>query len=154
MKPTTLCLLLKNNQILLAMKKRGFGAGKWNGVGGKVLEGESIELAAIREMKEEIGVDSDVADLENVGSIKFYFSDNPEFDQHMHVFTLQNWQGEPSETEEMKPQWFGFSEIPYATMWIDDKFWLPKVLNGKKIDASFYFREGGKILENQEVREI
>ena len=33
---TTLCLLKKENAILLAMKKRGFGAGKYNGVGGKI----------------------------------------------------------------------------------------------------------------------
>lgn len=33
---TTLCLLKKENSILLAMKKRGFGAGKYNGVGGKI----------------------------------------------------------------------------------------------------------------------
>ena len=36
MKQATLCLLVKDNEILLAMKKRGFGVGKWNGVGGKI----------------------------------------------------------------------------------------------------------------------
>ncbi len=154
MRRTTLCLLIKDNQILLAMKKRGFGAGKWNGVGGKVSEGESIESAAIREMDEEIGVKAELADLRQVGSIKFYFAENPEFNQHMHVFTLRIWQGEPAETEEMMPRWYGFGEIPYEAMWVDDKFWLPKVLRGKKIDASFYFREGGKVLENQEVNEV
>ena len=43
MKISTLCFLVKDNQILLAMKKRGFGEGKWNGVGGKVNPGETIE---------------------------------------------------------------------------------------------------------------
>lgn len=33
---TTLCLLKRNDEILLAMKKRGFGTGKYNGVGGKI----------------------------------------------------------------------------------------------------------------------
>ena len=32
---TTLCILRKDNQILLALKKRGFGTGKYNGVGGQ-----------------------------------------------------------------------------------------------------------------------
>jgi 8-oxo-dGTP pyrophosphatase MutT (NUDIX family) len=36
------------------MKKRGFGEGRWNGVGGKVEPGESIEAALIREAKEEV----------------------------------------------------------------------------------------------------
>ena len=57
MKQTTLCFLLNDRgEVLLAMKKRGFGTGKWNGVGGKVQEGEDIAAAALREIKEEIGV--------------------------------------------------------------------------------------------------
>jgi len=48
----TLCIVLKRNEILLGMKKRGFGKGKWNGFGGKVLRGETIEKAAKRELRE------------------------------------------------------------------------------------------------------
>ena len=39
----TLVLILQDEKILLGMKKRGFGAGRWNGFGGKVREDESIE---------------------------------------------------------------------------------------------------------------
>lgn len=46
---------MKENQILLAMKKRGFGAGKWNGAGGKINAGETIEEATTREVDEELG---------------------------------------------------------------------------------------------------
>jgi 8-oxo-dGTP diphosphatase/2-hydroxy-dATP diphosphatase len=52
----TLALLEKGNKILLGMKKRGFGVGRWNGFGGKVKEGEKIEEAVKRELKEEIGI--------------------------------------------------------------------------------------------------
>jgi len=38
------------------MKKRGFGVGKWNGYGGKLDEGESIEQCAIRELEEECSI--------------------------------------------------------------------------------------------------
>lgn len=41
MRLATLCYLLKDDQVLLAMKKRGFGEGKWNGPGGKVEKGET-----------------------------------------------------------------------------------------------------------------
>ena len=44
-------------QILLAMKKRGFGEGKWNGAGGKVETGETIIQAASRELGEETGIE-------------------------------------------------------------------------------------------------
>lgn len=52
----TLLFLIKDDHVLLAMKKRGFGAGNWNGVGGKIEAGESIEQALVRECQEEIGV--------------------------------------------------------------------------------------------------
>jgi 8-oxo-dGTP pyrophosphatase MutT (NUDIX family) len=52
----TLCLTKEDGMILLGMKKRGFGEGRWNGFGGKVEEGETIVEAAIREMKEESGL--------------------------------------------------------------------------------------------------
>ena len=83
MKLSTICLLIKDDEILLAMKKRGFGAGRWNGVGGKVEPGESIEEGAIREMEEEIGVTASIENLERVGEIKFYFKDKPDWNQHV-----------------------------------------------------------------------
>ena len=49
LREATLLFLVKNGQVLLAMKKRGFGAGRWNGVGGKVHAGESVAETAVRE---------------------------------------------------------------------------------------------------------
>ena len=44
----TLLFVLKPGKVLLGYKKRGFGADRWNGFGGKVQQGENIEEAAIR----------------------------------------------------------------------------------------------------------
>ena len=66
---TTLCLLKKEDSILLALKKRGFGEGKYNGVGGKLENNETPEEAMIRECKEEIGVTP--TSYEKVGYIHF-----------------------------------------------------------------------------------
>ena len=68
MRPVTLCFLVKDNKVLLAIKKRslsGFNVaiGKWNGVGGKVDSGETIKAAAVREISEEIGVKTDEKNL-------------------------------------------------------------------------------------------
>jgi hypothetical protein len=35
-KPLTLCMVHQDNKLLLGMKKRGFGEGRWNGFGGKL----------------------------------------------------------------------------------------------------------------------
>jgi 8-oxo-dGTP pyrophosphatase MutT (NUDIX family) len=146
MRQVTLCLLIKKNKILLAMKKRGFGVGKWNGVGGKMdpeKGDKNIVDAAIRETKEEIGVLA--LNPEKVGILHFKFPYKPEWDQDVCLFLVKDWQGDPKESEEMTPKWFSYNEIPYAEMWDDDKLWLPHVLDGKKLEADFVFKEGEKI---------
>lgn len=153
MRKVTLCFLVKGNQILLAMKKEGFGEGKWNGVGGKQEEGESIEQAAVRELAEEIGVKAEVADLENVGDIKFYFDDRPDWHQHIFIFFVNKWQGEPQESDEMRPEWYEKDKLPYEKMWVDDPHWLPKVLEGQKIEAEFYFNNHGAEIDKFDIRE-
>ncbi|MBU4204779.1 8-oxo-dGTP diphosphatase [Patescibacteria group bacterium] len=143
MKNATLCLLVKNNEILLAMKKRGFGVGKWNGVGGKIDKDKGdkdIVAAAIRETKEEIGIN--INDLEKVALLRFRFPYQIDWNQDVHVFLVKKWQGQPKESEEMSPKWFRANEIPYQAMWDDDKVWLPHVLDGKKLEAGFLFKKG------------
>jgi len=137
--PATLCFLLKNDQILLAMKKRGFGEGKWNGVGGKVDEGETIEHAALRETEEEIGVTAEESDLEAMGILHFRSAWNEKLNWDVHVFILRTWRGEPQESEEMRPQWYPSNQLPFDNMWSDDKYWLPHVLAGEKIIGDFEF---------------
>ncbi len=154
MQSVTLCLLVKDDKILLAMKKRGFGVGKWNGVGGKVQEGETIEAAALRELNEEIGVIAGPGQVQGMGSIDFHFKDRPEWDQQMHIFLIKNWQGEPKESEEMAPKWYPKSEIPFDAMWPDDKHWLPVVLEGKKVEGKFYFVNEGANIDEFDIREV
>jgi 8-oxo-dGTP pyrophosphatase MutT (NUDIX family) len=129
MKLVTILFLRDGERILLAMKKRGFGAGKWNGTGGKVESGEDIPAAAIRETQEEIGVTP--IDLKLVGTIKFYEKTDPTFGHHAHIYLATKWQGQPAETEEMRPKWFNIKNIPYNDMWADDQYWLPMLLAGK-----------------------
>lgn len=145
LRQSTLCFLTRDDEILLAIKKRGFGVGKWNGVGGKPNVDEKIGDAATREAKEEIGVT--LTDLEACAVIDFLFPHNPDWNQQVVVYLSKNWDGEPAETEEMKPTWFKQSEIPFSDMWPDDLYWLPKVLEGDKIKAEFMFGENDTIVD-------
>lgn len=147
----TLCFVMKEDRILLAMKKRGFGAGRWNGFGGKVEAGETIEEAAKRETKEECGIE--IVEMEKAGIHEFEFASDRGTILEVHVFRVSEWQGEPRETEEMRPQWFTTDAIPYDEMWPDDIHWIPVFLTGKKFRTKFLFGEGDSVLENH-VEEV
>ena len=136
------------------MKKRGFGVGKLNGVGGKVEEGESIENALLRETREEVNVE--IKEFEKVAVIDFYFKDNSvnkDFNQKAHVFIAYKWEGEPTESEEMAPQWVDINMLPLEKMWSDDRYWLPEILSGKKLMAWFLFNNENNIAE-MKIKEV
>ena len=144
----TLVFLVKKNKgkitdICLAMKKRGFGVNRWNGVGGKLKIGESIIEAAKRETKEEIGVFLD--DVKKMAELSFYFPHNPAWNQMAHVYFAESWQGEVEETEEMRPKWFSINELPYKEMWPDDIYWIPEVLKGNLLKAAFQFGQNDTV---------
>lgn len=148
LRQASLCLLLRGDEVLLARKKRGFGVGKWNGVGGKPEPGETIDATAIRETEEEIGVTPH--SLQRVATLDFFFPAAPEFagwDQQVCVYLTERWDGEPVETEEVAPRWFVRDAIPFAEMWADDPFWLPLVLRGVSVRGQFLYDDVGSVIE-------
>lgn len=150
LRKVTLVFLLKDDKILLAMKKRGFGVGKWNGVGGKTNPGETIEEAARREANEEIGVN--LGTIEKTAVLDFFFPSAPvdqNWNQQVHVYFCREWKGEISESEEMKPHWYKIDEIPYKEMWSDDELWLPKVIEGNKVYGRFVFGDGNTVQDSK-----
>jgi 8-oxo-dGTP diphosphatase len=157
-KQATLCVIVdrEKNRLLLGMKKRGFGVGKYNGFGGKVNLGETFEQAALRELLEESSLDVKLEHLAKAAEFDFYFPHKPEFDQTVHVYLIEQAYGEPKESEEMAFRWFGLNEVPYSQMWDDDKYWLPKVLEGKKLRATFVFRNENNenVVGEQDIREV
>ncbi len=146
----TLCLIRKDDQILLGMKKRGFGAGRWNGFGGKVLPNETVEDAMRRETMEEAGVS--VAEATKIGMLEFLFENSHDL-LEVHVFSAPSFMGNPQETEEMQPKWFHINEIPFDTMWADDRYWFPLFLEGKKFTGKFLFDTKGDTIIKQELQE-
>lgn len=138
----TLCIVHQQNRVLLGMKKVGFGVGKWNGFGGKVEAGEGIEAAAKRELEEEAGITAKF--LKQWGIIEFMFQNNPQIHE-VHVFKCGDFSGEPTESDEMRPQWFEINDIPFSQMWPDDIYWIPFVLENKMFKAAFSFDENEAI---------
>jgi mutator protein MutT len=120
------------------MKKRGFGANRWNGVGGKLEPGETMEQSLVRESQEEVGLTP--LEWHKVAIHDFVMdedTDNP-WHMHVHAYICTTWSGEPAESEEMAPQWFQLAGIPYDDMWSDDIVWLPLVLRDKLLRCTFH----------------
>lgn len=144
----TLLFLKKEDKILLAMKKRGFGSGKYNGVGGKIEPTETLEQALARECKEEINVTP--MHYWKVAEHDFIMDSDTKSPWHMyvHAYFCDEWMGEPTETDEMAPEWFEVKDIPYAEMWQDDEYWLPHVLAGQKVFGSYYFDSKDQLIRH------
>jgi 8-oxo-dGTP diphosphatase len=134
----------EKNRILLIEKKRGLGAGKVNGPGGRIEREEEARACAIREVQEELHVTP--TGIREAGELSFQFADG--YGLHARVFLADGCTGEPEETDEAKPLWTPLDEIPFGRMWADDRLWLPLVLAGKHIEGRFVF-DGDAMLDHE-----
>jgi 8-oxo-dGTP diphosphatase len=144
----TLCFLIQDGKILLIRKKRGLGAGKINGPGGRIEPGEEPHECAVRETSEEVGLTP--LDVQNRGELHFQFADG--YSLHCTVFVANEYTGELVETDEALPIWTPLESIPYEEMWADDIHWLPGVVSGGTFRGYFHF-DGEKMLSKHLVWE-
>ncbi|MFP4114553.1 MAG: 8-oxo-dGTP diphosphatase [Spirochaetota bacterium] len=137
-----------NGRLLLIHKKRGLGAGKINGPGGRIEPGETATEAAVRETEEEVGIR--IHDPRERATLHFAFEDG--YRLTVYVFVSEVFEGNPVETDEALPFWAPVDEIPYESMWADDEHWLPLVLAGHYVEGRFTFRGDSMLSSRLEVR--
>jgi len=130
-----LTFIRHDGQILLILKKRGLGNGKFNAPGGRLEHGETPEQAAVRETQEEVGLTP--TGLRPAGLLDFAFTDG--YSLRCHVFTATDHTGILAETDEAAPFWCPEADIPYGRMWSDDRLWVPLMLDAKPFRAAFVF---------------
>jgi 8-oxo-dGTP diphosphatase len=111
-------------------------------------------MAAIRELEEETSIQASITDLTFLGTLDFQFPFNPSWNQVVYIFLLEKWLGKEKESVEIKPKWFKTDMIPYDKMWKDASYWLPEILQKRKIDATFSFKENNETVANHEIRII
>ncbi len=140
----TLLFVIRNGRILLIRKKRGLGAGKINGPGGRLESGETPLECAIRETREELLINP--VDVRFAGELFFHAEDMPRI--HGYVYTATDFEGTPTETEEADPVWFPVHAIPWSEMWDDDIHWLPRVISGEVVQGRFIF-EGESLIDHE-----
>jgi len=136
----------RREELLLIVKKRGLGAGKVNGPGGRLEPGESPAEAAVRECREEVCVEVAPAELRLAGQLSFLFTNG--YSLFCTVFTALRFQGTPTETDEAIPFFAPTTELPYERMWKDDALWLPLLLAGTPFQGRFVF-DGDHMLRSE-----
>jgi 8-oxo-dGTP diphosphatase len=140
----TLLFIIRDGCILLIRKKRGLGAGKINGPGGRIEVGETAIEAAVRETREELCIEAVNPQLR--GELHFQFLDG--YALHCSVFVASACIGEATATDEADPIWTPLDAIPYSEMWADDAHWLPGTIEGRSFRAFFTF-DGERMIESR-----
>ena len=137
----TLMFVVDSGRVLLIEKRRGHGAGKINGPGGKPESGESALECVLRETEEEVVVRPVGARLAGV----FRFVDQEDEDWLGFIYVAHDYRGTPHPTAEAIPAWYAVNALPFDRMWDDDRYWLPRVLAGERLEGDFLFRSGSLV---------
>lgn len=140
----TLLFVRRGDEVLLIRKKRGHGAGKINGPGGKIEPGETPLDSACRETREETGIQP--LGAVQKGAFRFVALDGPQW--YGHVFLAHRFSGTPCETAEAIPFWCPVRALPFHEMWADDRLWLPRLLDGERLSGDFLF-DGDRLLTHR-----
>lgn len=153
---TCLCLLIRTSgdgtrEVLLGYKKTGLGTGKVVALGGHVEPGESPAEAAAREVKEESGIRVAAGSLTQVAHVTFLFPAHPSWDMDVEIFTAADWVGEPSESDEIRPHWFPVTALPFDHMWQDAPHWVPRVLAGEHLTATFTYGDDNEAIAARSI---
>ena len=149
--PAVVAFLVKDDQVLLIERKKvtlNLGKNLISGVGGKIgdsepFKNESADEALVRELNEELELTP--TKYTRVGNVKFVWETEPTWNMDVAIYIVKKWNGVPKETEVAKPEWYKITHLPQNQMWEDNKYWVPKILNGENVNAIFYYGADKKV---------
>lgn len=124
------CYLIDNNKVIIIKYKKGNKKEDYYDIpGGKIENGELPEQTAIREMKEETGIE--IKNPKYKGNIIVEYPDRIyDFD----IFITNNYKGEPQEFEENTSEWIDIKtllqkEKILSNLMILNKFFIKGLIN-------------------------
>ncbi len=148
----TLCMIVRDDEILLKLAARGISKGKWTGLGGVIEPGETPEEGIVREVYEESGLR--VKRMRKAGSIKFYKGSRENALGLGHLFLVDGFSGRAKGTAEGELKWFKKNRLPFERMWDDDKYWLLMMLEGNEAKIEFVYDKGMKKVKDCKISRI
>ncbi len=120
-------------------KAQDMHAGKWNGLGGKLEAGESPEMCAVREVREESGLV--VKALEWRGLLTF-----PSFAQDedwlAFVYVARIFSGELIDSPEGNLAWIPDAQLLELPLWPGDRIFLPWLEQEAFFSGRFVYKDG------------
>lgn len=116
-------LVDRDGRLLLAQRPEGKAmAGLWEFPGGKIEQGESPEAALIRELHEELGIDTWKSCLAPLTFASHRYAD---FHLLMPLFVCRRWEGVPHPRESQQLKWVRVQDLSQYPMPPADKPLLP-----------------------------
>ncbi len=140
MKLATLCYVFNENKVLMLNRNKRLDdmhRGKWNGLGGKLKNGETPEECVAREVEEESGLKIISPKLK--GFITFPAFDE-EDDWYVFVFTAEKFTGELTESHEGELEWIDWDKVTDLPLWEGDEYFLKWLHDDKIFSAKFIYK--------------
>jgi 8-oxo-dGTP diphosphatase len=138
----TLCYVRDNTRTLMLFRNKKINdihKGKWNGLGGKFLAGESPEECAVREVAEESGLI--VRRMQMKGVLTFPGFDG-ENDWVVFVFLIKDFTGTLTESPEGRLAWINTHELLDLPLWEGDRVFLPWLDQPGFFSGKFNYTKG------------
>jgi 8-oxo-dGTP diphosphatase len=115
--PAAYVVVQRGDEVLLLLRANtGYMDGYWAVPAGHVEQGESVVAAAVRELKEEVGLVVDPVDLVPVTAMHRTGGNGDPIDERVDFFfTTSKWTGEPGIEEPEKAAglgWFSLDDLP------------------------------------------
>jgi len=150
----TLCFCHNNDNILLLLRNKHPNKDLWNGLGGKIEEGEDPHASALREIKEESTLE--LTDLRHLGIVSWSY-DKPGYVPYkviggMHIFwgevddeQRQNKSIDQQDTIEGKLRWHKKETVynPDSTEIVENiRVFLPSMLKDQQLTHHHFVYQG------------
>ena len=120
---SAVALIDLDGRVLLGQRPEGKSmAGLWEFPGGKVEPGETPEVALIRELQEELGIDTWASCL---APLTFASHSYDDFHLLMPLFACRKWKGTPQSREGQALQWVRPNQLNDYPMPAADKPLIP-----------------------------
>lgn len=141
------CYLIKDNEVVVTKYKKGNKKeGYYDIPGGKIEEGESPKQTAIREMKEETGIE--IQNLKYKGIMTIEYPDRLFI---FDTFITKEYEGEPQEFEENTSEWIDIDELLKKKKILSNIILLDKFLIKGLIDDNRNFNLHIKVDEQENI---